>query len=132
MATTAVPIAASMVTPINPMMLPLIFYPLERSKMRPIPTKETEKGTMRICPNGLPPWPDNQNIPAPPVRQLEASLLNVFFDPHSSQQLRQVFRPQMSIALQHLQSLVAGDGGHLHGVQALLEEAAASWRRSWK
>ncbi len=21
--------------------------------MRPIPTKETEKGTMRICPNGL-------------------------------------------------------------------------------
>ncbi len=33
----------------------------------------------------------------------------------------------MSIALQHLQSLVAGDGGHLHGVQALLEEAAGGF-----
>ena len=33
----------------------------------------------------------------------------------------------MSIALQHLQCLVAGDGGPLHGVQALLEEAAGGF-----
>ena len=42
----------------------------------------------------------------------------------SAQQLRQILRPQMSIALQHLQCLVAGNGRHLHGVQAFLEQAA--------
>ena len=42
----------------------------------------------------------------------------------SPQHLRQVLGPQMSIAFQHLQSLVTGDGRYLHGVQALLKEAA--------
>ena len=35
----------------------------------------------------------------------------------SAQQLRQVFRRKISIALQHLPCLVAGDSGHLHGVK---------------
>ena len=50
MATTAVPIAASMVTPINPMMLPLIFYPLERPKCARFQPKKQKKGPCEYAP----------------------------------------------------------------------------------
>ena len=38
--------------------------------------------------------------------------------------LRQILRPEMSVPLQHLQCLVAGDGADLHGVEAFFKEAA--------
>ena len=45
----------------------------------------------------------------------------------SPQQLRQVFRSQVSISFQHLQGLVAGDSRHLHGVKTLLEETTGGF-----
>ena len=46
------------------------------------------------------------------------------FHVYSLQQLRQILRFQMSIALQHLQCLVASNGRHLHRVETFLEEPA--------
>ena len=52
---------------------------------------------------------------------LKPSVMFEMVNLYSPHPLRQILRPEMSIAFQHLQGLVAGDRGHFHGVEAFLE-----------